>query len=142
VVYVGTGGIIGPRSDRRLKLVSEVALAPHDVRSGATELVAGFDPPIALHIPAWGLDTCQAAGSLGVSVAADPSPRYQGFLETMELYAVARQWSGVASKIVGVLYETNSTGSGARVEWKREFQSAAEATALALAPVIRQFFKE
>ena len=142
VVFIGTGGIIGAQAAGRIKMVSEVSLAPYDVRSGTTELVAGFDPPVSLHTPAWGLETCRAAGSLGVSVAADPSPRYEGFLETMELYAVARQWVPVASRFVGILCETNSTGPDARAEWRREFQSAAHNTGTALTPVIKQFFRE
>jgi hypothetical protein len=141
VVFVCTGGMIATSFETAIYAARRVCLLPYDIRCGSSELVEAFDPDVGLNSLDFGFARADVAGSLGVSVLNEAGSRYDGFIETMELYGVARAWQHNANSISAFIAVTNAVGADARKNWQSHFQVAAQMTADQLAPKVISHFK-
>lgn len=129
VLFCCTGGILGSFSGVSIYKAKSVELAPQDVRSGQSYLISEFEPKVSIMGLNLQFPECEAVGSVGVSlVPASPGHKIPQ-LETLELYGVARAWSGIAGSFTAIIAATNATGPDAHAEWKAHFKNAAALTA-------------
>lgn len=131
VIFCGTAGVIGDFDTIKIFSAGTVELRSWDIRNGKAELLTDFDPVLRLSPLALSLPDCHALCSLGVSTGVDEgldinsTKGSRTFLETIELYAVARSWLPLARSFTAIMATTNATGSRARSEWRANFKEAA-----------------
>ncbi len=142
VVFCCTGGIIGPFSAVTIYRASSAKLAPFDVRRGQCELLKQFDPVCQFEGLPLRLPICDVLGSVGVTVASEPSHGGPIMLETLELYGVARAWLSHAKSFTAVVASTNEVGPTARKQWQENFRLAATLTADTLVGEIGRLIHE
>jgi len=137
VFFCCTAGILGNFRNVELFTALGVDFAPVDVRTGQGYLVTNSEEKLMLNSLQLPLPACWVHNSGSISLKTEKSTKDLPVLETLELYAVAKNWLPVAKSFTCVVAVTNAVGPDAHQQWKDHFRDAATLTADFLANEIK-----